>query len=363
MNHLLARHADCLFWLGRYVARTESLARILMVQTAFDRGRAEGTGWAWILTLYDQNQEFSKRYESPSSDNVIRFYVTDTEHYGSIIRSLGAARDNARALRALVSTDFWVQINRLYKRLQVTPDAAISERRLAQTCEAIQTDCYALLGIAEATFYRDAGWRFFRLGVEIERADQMSRLLDVRFAQLQTGTADRGELLGDFAFWSMLLRSCGGHHAYRRLVSGPLAPDAVARFLILDQSFARSIAHATTAIDRATSELRSICGVPTPAPLLESVADLRSTIVAAGSDPQLIGRLHAFNDKVQRQLATLASALELAYFSAPPMLAEVDDDSQPFDDDRDPSRFVAAQSQMQGQKSSNTPGHQSQSQS
>ncbi|MEM9027689.1 MAG: alpha-E domain-containing protein [Pseudomonadota bacterium] len=314
MNRLLARHAECLFWLGRYVERTASLSRILMVQTAFDRGRAEGTGWAWILTLYDEAPTFLKRYDSASGENVIRYYLTDVENTGSIIRSLSAARDNARALRALVSTDFWIQINRLYKRIQTLPESASTERRLAQTCEGIQTDCYALLGIAESTFYRDAGWRFFRLGVEIERADQMSRLLDVRFAQLQTGTAGRGEMLGDFAFWSMLLRACGGHHAYRRLAPGPLDPMTIARFLIFDQSFARSIAYSARSIRRAETELRTVCNVPTPAGVLHSVADLTNTIQSATSDERLLERLHTFNDAIQRALGSVARELDQAYF-------------------------------------------------
>ena len=314
MNRLLARHAECLFWMGRYIERSASLARILMVQTAFDRGRVEGTGWAWVLTLYDQSSAFAERYDDTSSDTVIAFCLKDTSHIGSIMSSLSAARDNARALRALVATDFWVQINRLYKRARELPPSACSEKRLAHTCEEIQQDCHALLGLAEATFYRDAGWRLFRLGVEIERADQMSRLLDVRFAQLQTGTADRGELLGDFAFWSLLLRSCGGHHAYRRMVSGPLTPESVARFLIFDQSFARSIGHCANAVDRRVVELRTQCALRTPAPLLQATSELIDTVHTAASDPRLINNLHAFNDHIQLTLGDIAGELATAYF-------------------------------------------------
>lgn len=320
--HLLARHAECLFWLGRYIERTSSLARILLVQTAFDRGRAEGSGWAWILALYDQRADFEKRHSEYSSENVIKYYLTDTEHLGSVFCSLQGARSNARTLRAMISTDFWTHINRVYGRVKNLTDDDIDENRLAATCEKIQFDCYALLGIASSTLYRDAGWRFFEMGLEIERADQMSRLLDVRFAQLKTGTADGGEMLGDFAHWSMLLRACAGHHAYRQLVSGPLQPENVARFLIFEQSFARSIGSSAIQLERSVTELRQICDIPTPGSLLKRISDLHDMLHLAKLDPGLVPHLHHFNDAMQRQLGDLTTELGDCYFEFKPDIEE-----------------------------------------
>lgn len=311
--NLLARQAESLFWLGRYIERASSLARILMVQTAFDRGRADGSSWAWLLALYDESEDFHERYKEASSENVIRYFLNDPEHAGSVLRSLEAARSNARALRAMISTDLWMHTNRAYRRVKELPDSALSEMRLAATSEAIQIDCYALLGISSSTLYRDAGWRFYQLGLDIERADQMSRLLDVRFAQLQMGDAE-GALIGDFSHWTMLLRACGGHHAYRRLVSGPLQPKNVARFLIYEKSFARSIAHSIRGSEQAIGELRRVCRVPTPDHLLARIADMKSMMKSARKDPKLVAHLHGFNDAIQRQLAELTQELGSCYF-------------------------------------------------
>lgn len=312
--NLLARQAECLFWLGRYIERTSSLARILMVQTAFDRGRAAGSTWGWLLALYDESEDFHKRYETADSKSVIRYFVIDPEHAGSVLRSLEALRSNARALRAMISTDFWMHANRAHRKVKDLPDAALRETRLAATCEAIQIDCYALMGISGSTLYRDAGWRFFELGIEIERADQMSRLLDVRFAQLQTGATDGGTPIGDFTHWTMLLRACGGHHAYRRLVSGPLQPENVARFLIFEQSFARSIAHTLGECERSINELRTICGVPTPTSVLKRISDLKDMVHTAQKDPGLVTHLHNFNDAIQCHLIELTTDLGDTYF-------------------------------------------------
>lgn len=324
--NLLARQAESLFWLGRYIERTAGLARILLVQTAFDRGRAQGTNWDWLLALYDESEDFHKRYAEIDSKSVIHYFVNDAEHPGSVLRCLEAARANARALRAMISTDFWMHTNRAYRRVKELPEAALRESRLTNTCEAIQIDCYALFGISNSTLYRDAGWRFFNIGKQIERADQMSRLLDVRFAQIQTGAAEGGAALGDFTHWSMLLRACGGHHAYRRLVSGPLQPENVARFLIFEQSFARSISHCVGELEQSILELRKFCDVPTPTRLLKHQSDLKDMIHLAKDDPGLITNLHAFNDAIQRRLIELTDDLGACYFEidVDPALVTID---------------------------------------
>ena len=170
--NLLARQAESLFWLGRYLERTSSLARILMVQTAFDRGRANGSSWAWLLALYDEREDFLSRYDTTDARHVIRYFVNDIEHGGSILRSLEAARFNARNLRAMVSTEFWTQVNRSYRKVKDLPEQAMRETRLAATCESIQIDCYAVFGIADATLYRDAGWRFTN---SVERSNRPTR--------------------------------------------------------------------------------------------------------------------------------------------------------------------------------------------
>ena len=122
---------------------------------------------------------------------------------GSIQSSIRSARENARALRPMLSTDMWYQLNDFYNRLFAFGPNDFSEVRLSRTCDAIKRGCYAQIGVAESTLYHDETWPFFKLGLYLERADQTSRLLDVRFAQQATGMA-RDEGHYDFTFWTIL---------------------------------------------------------------------------------------------------------------------------------------------------------------
>jgi uncharacterized alpha-E superfamily protein len=116
MSSLLSRHAESVFWMARYFERAESLARILETQTSFQRGRDDNS-WAWIVALYSDEAAFTKAFEEPSAENVIRYYMAYIDNPGSIQSSIRAARENARALRPMLSTDMWYQLNDFYNRL------------------------------------------------------------------------------------------------------------------------------------------------------------------------------------------------------------------------------------------------------
>ena len=57
-NPLLARYAECIFWLARSVERAENLARILEVNETFSRDRSGSHDWLSIVQLNTDEEEF-----------------------------------------------------------------------------------------------------------------------------------------------------------------------------------------------------------------------------------------------------------------------------------------------------------------
>ena len=168
----------------------------------------------------------------------------------------------------------------------------------SRTCEAIKRGCYAQLGAAESTFYRDETWPFFRLGQFVERADQTSRLLDVRFAQLQTGLA-RDEGRYDFTFWTILLRAASAYHSYRRIFPRHIDPKEVARFLVFDARMPRSLAFCLIEIQGMIEHLRRSFGLRNAAAPAEKVEAMIVGLDTARKDERLLENLHSFNDWIQ----------------------------------------------------------------
>jgi uncharacterized alpha-E superfamily protein len=312
MSSLLSRYAESVFWMARYFERAESLARILETQTSFQRGR-DDSSWAWIVALYSDETAFTKDFEEPNAENVIRFYMAHADNPGSIQSSIRSARENARALRPMLSTDMWYQLNDFHNRLFAFGPSDYSEVRLSRTCDAIKRGCYAQLGVAANTLYRDESWPFFRLGQFVERADQTSRLLDVRFAQQQTGVArDEGRL--DFTFWTILLRAASAYHSYRRIFPRNIDPKEVARFLIFDPRLPRSIAYCLGEIQSMIELLRRNFGLRHASVAAELVEAIIAGLDTASKDERLLESLHSFNDWMQLGLMALTEEIGQAFF-------------------------------------------------
>ncbi len=314
MSSLLSRHAECAFWMARYIERAESVARLIEVHSSFQRGRGGAeNNWAWLVALYSDQKTFAKAFDQATGENVIQFYVTYLENPSSIQSCVRAARENARALRPLIPTDMWYQVNDFYNRLLGFSSTDISETRLSRTCDAIKRGCYAQIGVAENTLYHDEIWPFFRLGLFIERADQISRLLDVKFAQIATGLkADKSHF--DFGFWALLLRSASAYHAFRRIHPSAVEPEDVARFLLFDRRLPRSIAYCLCEIQSMIDLLHTGFQLNHAARAYEQMDVLAGGLNQAGRDAALLDRLHAFNDWMQIGLASLATELGYAFF-------------------------------------------------
>jgi uncharacterized alpha-E superfamily protein len=299
--HLIARHAASAVWLARYIERIDNLARLLDVTKTFTH---DGGDWLTILRINGDAMGFRQRYPEVSHENVARFYLLDADNANSVQAAIGAAKENARTLRALISTEMWLQINVFHGRICALSIADVAPDRLSAVCAMLKEGAQAHVGISEGTFYRDQCWHFTMIGRYLERADQTTRLLDTRFNALAP-RPDVGDPDIDAGKWHALLRAAGGYHAYRRERPHGYRPVEVAGFLLTNTAFPRAVALNLSQVEWHLSQLRlryhlrggaraleradNLCGVLTP----ESVGDL----VGRGLSP--------FLDWMQREIAAL----------------------------------------------------------
>ena len=312
---LLSRNAESLFWLARYLERGASLARVVEMQSSFG-GSDRETGWNWLLALHNDEERFREHHEM-SAANIISFYVNETSNPGSIRSSIHWARENARSLRPFIPIEMWVQLNAFHGSVQGFTAEDLLPAQLPRTCAVIRAGCLAQIGIAEGTLFRDEGYQFFKLGHLIERADQTSRLLDVKFAQGATATRAH-DASSEFVFWSTILRTAAAYQVYHRLEARGADPEKVARFLILNPNHPRSIGFCAREIAEALHLLRSNFRLSQVNECLEACDVLAEGLNAAAADAGLQHRLHEFNDFIQRTLYGMTDAIGRAFFQMQP---------------------------------------------
>jgi uncharacterized alpha-E superfamily protein len=320
LNSILARHAECIFWLARQVERSNSTARILDINETFSRNSRGEHDWESVLRLYGDEQNFRETGRRPTADAVIHFYVLDDENPNSVLSCIGMARENARALRPLISTEMWVQLNSFHNRLRRLRKADLRVENLNRLCSYIKESCQTHSGITAETLYRDESWYFHQIGRAIERADQTTRLVDVKYQVLLPQPSDVGSPI-DEAQWNTLLRSAAGFHAFRRNYPQSMSPSTVVGFLVLDRRFPRSVAASVLAANEHLHELRLKYGHTARRSASNLLRRLAATLAEESADDLIARGLHDALDGIQAELGAVTNALGREFF----LLTETDD--------------------------------------
>lgn len=314
MALLLCRFADAAFWMARYIERAENVARQLQVNQTFARDQSGARNWRSILALNADEERFLKRYDGITGANVIRFYTLDRGNLSSIVSSMRSARDNARILRPLISTELWAHLNIAYNQMQTLDEQAIALPRLAGFCSDVRQACEAHAGIAEGTMFRDQAWSFYNIGRHMERADQITRLLDIKYHTLLPRLEDVGTAL-DLTQWHAVLRAASGYHGFRRGHPRHMTPNKVVDFLLFDDRFPRSVALNVRATAEHLNTLRTRFRVQ-GGDAARVELDVLQDILASADVTEVIGQgLHEFLDDIQTRLIAVTGVLSRDFFA------------------------------------------------
>ncbi|QCN97285.1 alpha-E domain-containing protein (plasmid) [Azospirillum argentinense] len=311
--NLLARYAECIFWMARYMERAENLARILDVHETFARDTRGMTNWFSIVQLNADEKDFFSRHDRPTAEAVVHYYMFDTQHTNSLVSMLRMARENARVLRPWISTEMWTQINVFHNKLVEMNGKDVALPNLSKVCTWIKEECQTHTGITEGTFYRDQGWYFYQLGKYIERADQTTRLLDIKYHTLLPSPVVVGSTL-DMSQWTTVLRSAAGYHAFRRVYPRGMSPTTVAGFMMFNEGFPRSVVMCVRQIDGLLTRLKSRYTLRNGSEAMEKVDELLGALLTRPIEEVIQLGLHEYLDGVQAQLCGITNEIGRAFF-------------------------------------------------
>ena len=241
---MLARTADNIFWLARYVERAESLARILDValRLATLPSAYAGTSneWESAIDTAACRDLFYQSYAVANEANVTEFIIAGENNPSSIRHCIEIARHNARAVRTALTTEVWEILNDAWNSLQKLNLQKLKGQELTRFLAFVKEVSLRFDGNAYRTMLRTDHYWFQRLGMYIERTDNTARLLDVKYHVLLPD----GETVGgglDYFQWSALLRALSAQNSYHLIYREGIKPWLVADFLILKPEQPRSL--------------------------------------------------------------------------------------------------------------------------
>ena len=301
--------------MGRYIERAENVARFVDVNLnlMLDLPLGQEQQWQPLVNTSGDHEYFAKHYGVASRESVIQFLTFDDEYSNSILSCLCAARENARSIREIISSEMWEQINRFYLMVKEAAEDVTTTRGQEKFFNEVKEASLLFNGIAEATLTRNEAWHFLRLGRMLERADKTSRILDVKYFLLLRSAADVGTPLDDIQ-WAAVLRSASAFEMYRKR-HGRMSPEGIVQFLLLDAEFPRAIRYC---LNSARESVHAVSGTPLESfknPAERLLGQLAADLAYAQVDDVLKGGLHEYLDDLQNKMNQASQGIFDTFFA------------------------------------------------
>ncbi len=320
---MISRVAESCFWLNRHLERVESLARLLDVNFAFqlDVTLPEAERWLPLVVVVGQEADYRSRVPASQVDRAERvqsYLVWDEKNPVSIVSALGWARENARTIRETISLEMWETLNSAWLWLERKSTRNLYDRDRHAFYVSLRDRCFLFHGVAQATMLHEDPFEFMRLGTALERASQTARILDVKHHSV--GPGERGvETPAEAAQWLAALRSCSGVEPFYKRPENTLSGAAVARFLLFDPVFPRSVRHNLLRARNFLGLVRPGDGSPVGERSERLLARTLEHVEALDPQAQVGKTLHETLTRTVGELAAICEAIHDEFFDPAPV--------------------------------------------
>jgi uncharacterized alpha-E superfamily protein len=310
--------ADALFWMSRYLERAEHVARLLDVCFHLELdlhgvlSAPHELHWTALAAILQQIVPSSGANGCSPQATISRWLTFDLDNPNSIMSCVTRARYNARSIRGTINSEMWKELNKLYWQLCDPGFSGQARESPHEFYQAVECGSLVFQGVCDATLTHDEGWQFIQLGKFLERAEKTLRILDIQYHLLHELTHPADLPLSNLQ-WASVLRSCRAYEAFQRLYVGRIETEHVVEFLLLHQSFPRSVRFSLEAAARSLSAIESAVpggGMSKADRILGRVlGDLRFGEL----DQLLKGNLHEFLSGILDQCAQVSRAVQDQY--------------------------------------------------
>jgi uncharacterized alpha-E superfamily protein len=312
---MLSSTAKNLYWMGRYLQRAKTTARLIEAtqRMALQSSGKEAEGVVAIFGMEDEfrhsQSQAQSQVQGPGKKklaDLIDFLAFDESNPSSIVSSIGSARRNAREERNNITVDVWESLNGLWLELTAKLRGNRAALDRGAVIESVKKQAVMVFGAAQVTLLRDEAYNFFQLGAFLERGDNTARILDVKYHRLMPDGRPHAENLDYFA-WSEVLACIGAVRTYRRIFRSALDPMKVAELMMLRRDVPRSVHHCLWMVDLSMRELADSYGTRGEADRLAGELHARLRYVRIDQVYEI--GLHKFLSGVRDDIATLSNEI------------------------------------------------------
>lgn len=238
--NMLSRVADGMFWLHRYMERTDGILLTLntMYILSFDKEMDDFQGYKPLLEYYTNLSPDKINQEQYNTNFVLKFIICDNANSNSVKNLVTKARENARGSQDKITKELWEHINSLYHFIN-DPDLPrkLESTKAPGVLTKLNKDLLMYNGILQVTMPRGHAWCFSSIGKNIERCLQTIALTQSYFIPIHYNLEGNEDLM----YWRRLLLSLAGYEMYLKSYSNISHNRKVVQHVVFNRDFAHSV--------------------------------------------------------------------------------------------------------------------------
>jgi len=308
---MLSRVADSLYWMGRYIERTDGILRMLKINYASSQDDLHEFSWKPVLRTFTYLKEEEANALAHDSRAVLQFMVTDKENPNSVVNIVTHARENARSVQDHITKELWQCLNDYYHSVRDEQLIQLLHREDPVTILDILIR-HGLLyyGITDITMARGEGYAFINIGKFLERSVQSADILDIKFSDVSYDFSR-----ADTTYWKYLLLSISGYELYLKTYRSGFDPKNVVEQIVLNQDFPRSVEYSVSQLHRYFQRLQSDRNVEGFKKIDFMIGKVRSRVKYSTVEAILQQGLHAYLKSIKEDLYQVGNAFNQYYFA------------------------------------------------
>ncbi len=308
---MLSRVADSLYWMSRYMERTDGILRMLKINYASSQDDIQEFSWKPVLRIFTYLDEETSTAIAHQSRTVLQYMVTDKENANSVLNIITRARENARSVQDHITKELWQCLNDFYHTIRdeqlvrgLHSDDPVS------ILDVLIRQGLLYYGIADVTMARGEGFSFINIGKFLERGVQSADILDVKFS-------DRGYDVTrqDTTYWKYLLLSISGYELYLKTYRSGFEARNVVELIVLNEDFPRSVIYSINQLQRYFERLKSDRNKEAYRKIDFMIGRIRSKVKYTTVESIFQQGLHAYLNGVKEDLYEIGIAFNQHYFA------------------------------------------------
>lgn len=308
---MLSRVADSLYWMSRYIERTDGILRMLKINYASSQDDINEFSWKSALRIFTYLEEEPLNNFAHKTREVLQYMVADRENPNSVLNVITRARENARSVQDHITKEVWQCLNDFYHTIRDEQvSASLDHEDPITVLDALIKQATLYYGTIDVTMARGEGYAFINIGKFIERATQSADILDVKFSDV-----DYDISAADTTYWKYLLMSISGYELYLKTYRSGFEARNVVEQVVLNKNFPRSVIYSINQLQRYFERLKSERHADSYNKIEFMLGRLKSKVNYSTVDTILQQGLHEYLDEVRKEIYEIGVALNQNYFA------------------------------------------------